>query len=251
MTNASSHYTLLINSLLSNKEIKINTNNTLKITESSVFKNAKTIIPIDLIETQAKKGSRLDYQWVIFGLVCFIAASMFTLLALTQQFTSVLILGTIFTVIGCSAIFLAYKFKSITHTYQYKGTGIKLFTLTENDLNESQISEFVTSLNSSNETIDNDIVDSLSALKSPSAVNKTSAINSIEDKLNTQVEEYYQHLDFLYEAKIIGNRLMLKLQKKAYDKVYGVDSVDVSVNTKKTSNTQKQDNVILFPITGT
>lgn len=239
MTNASSHYTLLINSLLSNKEIKINTNNTLKITESSVFKNAKTIIPIDLIETQAKKGSRLDYQWVIFGLVCFIAASMFTLLALTQQFTSVLILGTIFTVIGCSAIFLAYKFKSITHTYQYKGTGIKLFTLTENDLNESQISEFVTSLNSSNETIDNDIVDS------------PSAINSIEDKLNTQVEEYYQHLDFLYEAKIIDNRLMLKLQQKAYNKVYGVDSVDVSENTKKTSNTQKQDNVILFPITGT
>lgn len=221
-----SNYSLFINTLLSNKELKINSNNTLKITESSVFKNTKTIIPIDLIETQAKKGSRLDYQWIIFGLVSFMAASLFTLLALTQQFTSVLILGAIFTIIGISSVFLAFKFKTVTHTYQYKGTSMTLFTLTENDFNESQIADFVNNLKS----------------------NENNDIDNSEGLLNSQVDEFYGHLDFLYEEKIIDNRLMLKLQQKAHNKVYGDNSKHLSEDT---NNTQTQDNVIAFPITGT
>ncbi len=237
MNKGTSNYSLFINSLLSNKEIKINTNNTLKITESSVFKNTKTIIPIDLIETHAKKGSRLDYQWVIFGLVSFIAASIFTLLALTQQFTAVLILGVIFTVLGIVSIFFAFKFKTITHTYLYKGTSMKLFTLSETDLNTSQITEFVQHLDTNNRLDDDndsfDIIDST-------------------HQLNNRVNAYYEHLNYLHEEGIIDTRLLERLQLKAYNKVYGVSlhSSNQS-NDTQTDGAQANNNVINFPVSGT
>jgi len=239
MSNVTANYSLYINSLLSSKELKIKSNDTLQIVESSVFKNAKTIIPIDLIETHAKKGSQLDYQWIIFGLVSFIAASIFMLLALTQQFTSILILGAIFAILSVSSIFLSFKFRNITHTYQYKGTSMNLFTLTETDLNSKQITEFVENLNTN---------DLKTHVEMNHAVDLDNSFNTAEDKQNDRLNVFYESLILLNQEDIISDKLLESLQQKAYNKVYPLSSHDYPDHSDEL---HQNDNVIAFPITGT
>lgn len=223
-------YSLFINSLLSNKEILIKSNDTIQITECSVFKHSKTIIPVDLIDTQAKQGSRLDYQWLLFAMVSFIASSIFIIMAVSQHFAFSFVIGTTFAVLGLLSIFASFKFRNTTYAYRFKGTNINLFTLTENDLNSSQISEFVNMLNpeitDENNSLENTFTDE----------SQTSYL------LSDQLNDYYKQLNHLFNEDIIDEILLKRLQQNAHNKVFGV-SIDVS-------DDRPLANVIPLPVNG-
>lgn len=222
MNSNSARYSLFINSLLSNKEILIKDSKDIQITECSVFRNSKTLIPVDLVSAQVKQGSRPNIQWILFGIVNVVAVTLFVTLALTQNIIFPYVLAGTFALLGVLSVFSAYKYKYSTYTFQYDESDINLFTLSSNDLNKDQITEFIKVLTTniqSNKYLKDDEVDE--------TVHET-------NKFDTQIETYSEHLSFLYNEGIVDDFLLDKLQKKIRNKVYG--SVEDTINIQQDSN---------------
>jgi len=222
MTQNNSNYSLIVNSLLSSKELLINHNNELQITECSSFKNSKKLIPLDLINSQAKLSSRPDIQWLLFGMVNFFAAGLFLTLALSQQISFPLVLTATFTILCLLSVYASLKFKNIIYTYQFKESDINLFSLTGNDLNADQINDFVSRLNDEIMTSSNKHESEKSSIDDYANEATSLADKHHSDFLNHQIENYSEHLDYLHKEGIINDLLLERLQQQVHNKVYGI-----------------------------
>lgn len=212
MTSNKQHTTIFINSLLSNKEIRIDQNDeknkTLQIHECSAFKNSKTIIPIDLINAKPIIAKRLDTQWLLFGFASLVAATIFLTMSLSQEIFFPLFLTAAFSLSALFSVYAANKFSNTSYTYTCKETNAHLFTLTANDLNSSQISEFVSLLNN--------------MIKPVKTISQAMPALSELSRKTSDLQIYYQHLEFLYEEGILDDVLLEKLEQRAYNKVNGI-----------------------------
>lgn len=224
MNHSTDNYSLFINSLLSSKEILITKNSDIEITECSVFKNTKTTIPVDLIETKAEQSSRPDYQWLLFAVINFFAAIVFSALTFSQHLGFLLSIAATFTLLGALSVHAAFKFKNKVYRYHLKDTKADVLTLTSNDINDSQIREFV------------DILDQQMIQNRESDIEEKQHDPSF---LVNQIDSYSGHLEFLYDEGIIDDVMLDRLRQKVYNKVYGI------VDTRPLAK------VIPLPVTGT
>lgn len=241
MKQSNSNYSLIVNSLLSSKELLINHNNELQITECSSFNHSKKVIPLDLINSQAKLSSRPDIQWLLFGMVNIFAAGLFLTLALSQQISFPLVLTATFTILTFLSVYASLKFKNIIYTYQFKESDINLFSLTSNDLNADQINDFVSRLNDEITTCSEKHVSGEPGNNEFSNEAISAANNHHSELLNHQIQNYSEHLDYLHKEGIINDVLLERLQQQVHNKVYGI------------TNTLPKANVVplRLPVTGT
>ncbi len=214
------NFSIFINSLLCSKEIRIDHDHenikTVQITESSVFGHSKKIVPMDLISPEPSIAKHPNKQWLLFGVLSLFAASLFLIMAISLQFTAPYIFSTGFALSALFSVYAANKHHNKSYTYQCRETGTTLFSLTENDINREQLTEFIGILN-------HNILKSIN--------NGIEPINNIQNRLNiahlsnqhihqtSDLDIFYQHLGFLYEEGIINEDLLKELELRAYNKV--------------------------------
>ena len=223
MTQYPHNFSIFLNSLLSSKEIRLDQSNeknkTVQITECSIFNNSKMIIPLELINAKPSIGKRLDAQWLLFGLLSLLAAGLFLTMAISQQFTIPYYLSAGFVLSALFSVYAANKQGNTSYTYQCRETRSTLFTLTENDLNSPNISEFVTMLNHLISQSINTEIEAAKLTKNDLNISKLSSVNL---KQTNDLQIYYQYLEFLYEEGIINRGLLEELEQRAYNKVNGI-----------------------------
>ena len=217
------HFSIFINSLLSSKEIRIDQNHenikTLQITKYSAFNHSKMIVPMDLISPEPLITKHPDKQWLLFGVLSLFASGLFLVMAISQQFTVPYFFSAGFVLSALFSLYAANKHSNTSYTYQCRETSSKLFSLTENDLNRAQISEFVAILK-------HNIVQSTNTWVEPfnNTQDDLNIASLANDHLNqtSELDIYYQHLGFLHKEGIINDDLFKELELRAYNKVNGI-----------------------------
>lgn len=204
-------------SLFSRQEYSIDSGN-LSILDISLGKNNKETIPLDLIDPQPKISKTKDRQLVFASIISLVIGIVFIILATTINVPIQQFIGFCF--IAVSALFLmsSLKLQTTRYSYYYANTTTPLFTIDEarSDSNENA-KEFISSLNK--------------RLKKPKVI-----VNSRKsDRKN--YNEFMNHVDFLYNNKILNDVQYDRMQEKVNEVVYGIRKA------------KKMANVIQLPLT--
>lgn len=203
-------------SLFSSQEYKIDSGN-LHITDLSLGKSDKEVIPLDLIDPQPKTTKKNNEQLIWASISCFIIGMLFILLSLSMNIQQ--ILGLAF--IGISAILLiaSLKLQTISYTYYYANTTTHLFTIQDSQSGDiDHAKRFIKSLNQ--------------RIIKP----------HWEYQRNSQEENhtvFLQHLDYLYNYGVVTDIQYKRIHEKINAKIFGI-------NVKK--QPQKTADIIALPV---
>lgn len=215
-------------SIFSSQEYRIDAGN-LHISNLSLGKNDKEIIPLDLIDPKPRISKKNNEQliWAAMGIftigLLFITMSMNANTAIQQS------LG--FGFLGISAIFLiaSLKLQTTSYTYYYANTTTHLFTINEPHPNAAEhAKKFVQSLNQ--------------------RINKPNINFQIKTK-KENYSEFLEHLDFLYNFGVLTDIQYERIHSKINVKIYGNHNKKTSqANNKANKQTRKLADIIPLPI---
>ncbi len=197
-------------SLFSSQEYRIDSGN-LKITDLSLGKNNREVIPLDLIDPKPKISKTNDRQLIWASIISFIIGSLFIILAFSINIPIQQILGI--SLIGISAVFFiaSLKLQTTSYTYFYANTTTQLFTINEaQSCDAENAKKFVQSLNQ--------------RLVKPKVVISTRKQNQ-RDHL-----EFIHHLDFLYNHNVVNDIQYERMRDKINEIIYGIKKENVSAN---------------------
>lgn len=207
-------------SLFSSQEFKIN-NGSLHITDLSLGKVDKEVIPLDLIDPKPVVSKKNNEQLVWASITSLIIGMLFILLSISINIPVQQILGITF--IGISALFLiaSLKLQTTKYRYYYANTTTHLFTIHESQPSKTNYAkQFVQALNQ--------------RINKPEReyTNKTPKENRIE---------FIEHLEYLYNFGVITDMQYDRIQNKINAKIYGTNI--------REDNPIKSADIITLPIT--
>lgn len=211
-------------SIFSTQEYRIDSGN-LHISNLSLGKNDKEVIPLDLIDPNPRISKKNNEQliWAAIGSfaigLLFIAMSMNVNTAIQQSFG--------FGFLGISAIFLiaSLKLQTTSYTYYYANTTTHLFTINEPQPNEAEHAKrFVQALNK--------------RIKKPN-------MNFQRKTQKENYSEFLEHLDFLYNFGVLTDIQYERIHSKINVKIYGIHNKE---NNKANKQTRKSAEIIPLPV---
>lgn len=186
----------------SSQEYRIDSGN-LKITDLSLGKNNREVIPLDLIDPKPKIAKTNDPQLILASIISFIIGTLFIILAYSINIPVQQVLG--FGLIGISAIFLisSLRLQTTSYTYFYANTTTQLFTISEaQSCNSENAKKFIEALN-------NRLV-------------KPKVMKSERKKNRETHNEFVYHLDFLYNHNVLNDIQYDRMKDKINEIVYGI-----------------------------
>jgi len=204
--------------LFSTQEYKLDSGN-LHITDLSLGRNEKEIIPLDLIDPKPRISKKNNEQLLWASIASFTISLL--LIALSISFNTQIqqLLGFGFLFIGAIFLIASLKMQTTSYTYYYANTTTHLFTINEPQSAENDLTkQFIQSLNR--------------------RINKPT-MNYLKKTKQENYSEFLQHLDFLYNFGVLTDAQYERIQNKINVKIYG--------NTK---NTKKTAEIIPLPLKG-
>ncbi|HIP94488.1 MAG TPA: hypothetical protein EYH20_04020 [Leucothrix sp.] len=215
-------------SVFSSQEYKIDSGN-LHITDLSLGRNDKEIIPLDLIDPEPRISKKNNEQLVWASIATFTIGLLFIVLSMSVNAMMQQTLG--FGLLGISAIlFIAsLKLQTTSYTYYYANTATHLFTINEPQSSESDhAKKFVQSLNQ--------------------RINKPNL--SFQRKTKKEnYSDFLEHLDFLYNYGVLTDNQYERIHSKINVKIYGnIDETVCETLDEISNKTRKSADIIPLPL---
>jgi len=204
--------------LFSTQEYRLDSGN-LHITDTSLGRKEKEVIPLDLIDPNPRIRKKNNKQLLWASIASFTIGLLLTALSISfnTQFQQFLGLG--FIVISAIFLIVSSKLKTTSYSYYYANTTTHLFTINEHQSAKNDlIKKFIQSLNCRIHK---------PTIKSPKTVKQKN------------FSEFSQHLDFLYNFGVLTDEQYKRIQDKIKVKIYG-----------NTQNTKKTADIIPLPLRG-
>jgi len=202
--------------LFSTQEYKLDSGN-LHITNLSLGKNEKEIIPLDLIDPKPRISKKNNEQLLWASIASFIISLLLISLSISFNTQIQQLLGLGFLVIAAIFLIASLNMQTTSYTYYYANTTTHLFTINEPQSAENDLTkQFIQSLNR--------------------RINKPT-MNYLKKTKQENYSEFLQHLDFLYNFGVLTDAQYERIQNKINVKIYG--------NTK---NTKKTAEIIPLPL---
>ena len=215
-------------SVFSSQEYKIDSGN-LHITDLSLGRNDKEIIPLDLIDPKPRISKKNNEQLIWASVATFTMGLLFIVLSMSVNTAIQQTLG--FGFLGISAIFLiaSLKLQTTSYTYYYANTTTHLFTINEPQSNEADhAKKFVQSLNQ--------------------RINKPS-LNFQRKTKKENYSDFIEHLDFLYNYGVLTDIQYERIHSKINVKIYGGVNEAMDETFDEISNkTRKSADIIPLPL---
>ena len=237
-------------SLFSNQEFKIDSNNNLHITELSPLKQRDEVVPLDLINPQLISKSRLNNQLLLLALASALTSSTFFAAAIFMGQLWGFAFAMVFLVFSIGTLIASYKNSTTSYQYRFANTETLLFSLSKPSTQDHQFELFVNALNkriiSANEKSESNEI-------SKTELNYkgiTPFDNSVETEIYMQGKQsqYMKHLDFLFNHGIVDEVLYKRLNKKIDKKIDDSENRFITEESDLFDDKTVPNNVIRFPV---
>lgn len=189
-------------SLFSSQEYKIDSGN-LHITDLSLGKTNKEIIPLDLIDAKPRIMRKNNKQLIWASVTSFLIGTLFTLFSHSISTPALQILVLAFVGIGTILLIASLKLQTTSYTYYYANTTTHLFTIIDSQ--------------------SGDVDHTKSFIK---ALNKRIVKPQRDFQRNTEEEsqtDFLQHLDYLYNYGVVTDMQYNRIQEKVNAKIFGIN----------------------------
>jgi hypothetical protein len=245
--NNTSLESLRYDSLFSNQEFKIDSENNLHITELSTLKRRNEIIPIDLINPEPISKKRLKKSLLLLGLASALVSSIFFAVAIFMSQLWTISFAIVFMIFGMGTLIASYKNSTSVYQYKFINTETILFSLSEPSSQGQQVGFFIKALNNR-----------ISRLNGKSELSETGfndeglkqlgVIDEEEVYRQEKQSQYIRHLDFLFNHGIVDEVLYKRLNKKINKKIDDSENRFMTAEPDSFENQILPNNIINFPV---
>ncbi len=190
---------LLISSLFTTQELKINDNKELEVNKLSVNKASVNNIPLDLIETEPKITTKPSYQLLLLSILVGLSSIAFYFTTVKSTVFPVYIISGVFLLLAITTAVLAFKKRVTTYTFFYENSKTHLLTLHDSGTDTPLIENFIIQLKN--------------------------AIGNAKETYSVSINEgeFTHHLDYLYNHDMVTDIAYQRIKNRINNKVLGVE----------------------------